>query len=48
MFSKDDLEYYVGRKVTQAEMEEAEEWQEDHPESDLAEYVDAMKQIGAL
>jgi hypothetical protein len=48
MFSKGDLEYYVGRKVTEAEYEEAVEWQEDHPGSDLAEYVDAMKQIGAL
>lgn len=48
MFSKDDLEYYVGRKVTQAEMEEALEWQEDHPGTDLAEYVSAMREIGAL
>ena len=45
---KERMEYYFGRKVTDAEVEEAEEWQEDHPGSDLAEYVDAMKQIGAL
>lgn len=48
MFSKEDLEYYVGRKVTQAEMEEALEWQEDHPGVDLSEYVSAMREIGAL
>jgi len=43
-----DLEYYLDRKPTAAEIEEAEEWQQDHPGSSLAEYVDAMKQIGAL
>lgn len=43
-----DLEYYLDRKPTAAEIGEAAEWQEDHPGSDLAEYVDAMKQIGAL
>lgn len=46
--NKADLEYYIGRKVTNQEYEEAMEWQDDHPGSDLAEYVDAMKQIGAL
>lgn len=45
---KERMEYYLGRKVTQAEVEEAEEWQEDHPESDLAEYVEQMIAIGAL
>ena len=43
-----DLEYYLGRKPTSAEIEEAAEWQDDHPGSALAEYVDAMRQIGAL
>lgn len=43
-----DLEYYLDRKPTAAEIVEAMEWQDDHPGSDLAEYVDAMKQIGAL
>ena len=43
-----DLEYYLDRKPTAAEIEEAEEWQQDHPGVGLAEYVDAMKQIGAL
>lgn len=45
---KERMEYYLGRKVTDAEMEEALEWQEDHPGTDLAEYVDAMVAIGAL
>jgi hypothetical protein len=45
---KSDLEYYVGRKVSEAEYEEAIEWQEDHPGADLSEYVDAMIEIGAL
>ena len=48
MFTKDDLEYYVGRKVSADEMAEAEEWQMDHPGVDLSEYVDAMREIGAL
>jgi len=43
-----DLEYYVGRKVTNAEYDEAIEWQEDHPGVDLSEYVSAMREIGAL
>lgn len=43
-----NLEYYLDRKPTFAEIAEAEEWQQDHPGSDLAEYVDAMIEIGAL
>lgn len=43
-----DLEYYLGRTATMGEIEEAAEWQADHPGSSLAEYVDAMKQTGAL
>lgn len=46
--NKDDLEYYVGRKVTNQEYEEAMEWQDDHPGVDLSEYVSAMREIGAL
>lgn len=45
---KEDLEYYVGRKVTNQEYEEAMEWQDDHPGVDLSEYVSAMREIGAL
>lgn len=43
-----DLEYYLDRKPTHEEIEEAEEWQQDHPGSGLAEYVEAMIEIGAL
>lgn len=43
-----DLEYYLDRKPTAAEIEEAEEWQQDHLGSSLAEYVEAMIEIGAL
>lgn len=45
---RERLTYYLGRKPTKAEVAEAEEWQEDHPESDLAEYVEAMMEIGAF
>jgi hypothetical protein len=43
-----DLEYYLDRKPTFAEIAEAEEWQQDHPGSSLSEYVEAMIEIGAL
>jgi hypothetical protein len=43
-----DLEYYLDRKPTFAEIAEAEEWQQDHPGSALSEYVEAMIEIGAL
>ena len=42
------LEYYLERKPTRQEIVDAEEWEQDHPDSDLAEYVEAMIQIGAL
>ena len=48
MFSKADLEYYVGRKVGDDDYEEALEWQEYHPDTDLSEYVVALRQIGGL
>lgn len=43
-----ELGYYLGRDATSAEVEEAEEWQIDHPGVNLSEYVDAMLEIGAL
>jgi hypothetical protein len=43
-----ELLYYLDRKPTFAEIAEAEEWQQDHPGSNLSEYVDAMIEIGAL
>ena len=45
---KERMEYYLGRKVSEDEVEQALEWQEYNEGVDLAEYVDAMKQIGAL
>jgi hypothetical protein len=43
-----DLEYYLDRKPTSGEIADAEEWQQDHPGTNLSEYVDAMIEIGAL
>lgn len=43
-----DLEYYLGRKPSTEEIEDAEDWQQDHPGVGLAEYVEAMIEIGAL
>jgi hypothetical protein len=43
-----DLEYYLDRKPTSEEIADAEEWQQDHPGTNLSEYVDAMIEIGAL
>lgn len=43
-----DLEYYLERKPTGEEVSAAEEWQQDHPGVGLAEYVDAMIEIGAF
>lgn len=43
-----NLEYYLDRPPTAIEIEEAEEWQQDHPGVDICEYVDAMTEIGAL
>jgi len=45
---RERLAYYLGRKVSDDEVAEAEAWQEDHSESDLAEYVESMIEIGAL
>lgn len=43
-----DLEYYLGYKPSSDLIGEAEEWQQDHPGVGLAEWVDAMREIGAL
>lgn len=43
-----DLEYYMGRKPTGDEVAEAEGWLEDHPDESLAEWVEAMNEIGGL
>lgn len=43
-----DLEYYLGYKPAGDLIVEAEEWQQDHPGASLAEWVDAMREIGAL
>ena len=48
MGTRDDLEYYLDRRPTNAEVAEAEEWQQDHPGESVAGYVDAMIEIGAL
>lgn len=48
MGTMSELEYYLGRKPSFDEAVEASEWQNDHPGTSLAEYVDAMKEIGAL
>lgn len=45
---KMELEYYLERKATSAEVAEAGDWQQDNPGSSLAEYVEAMIEIGAL
>jgi hypothetical protein len=43
-----ELEYYLERKPTSQEVQEADEWQQDHPGSSIVEYVEAMIEIGAL
>jgi len=43
-----DLEYYLGRKPSADEVAEAEEWAEDHPGVGLNEWVEAMREIGAI
>lgn len=45
---RNDLEYYLGYKPNSDLIAEAEEWQQDHPGVGLAEWVDAMREIGAL
>jgi hypothetical protein len=44
----DDLAYYLDRKPTADEVQEADDWKQDNPGVNLAEYVDAMIEIGAL
>ena len=43
-----ELEYYLERTPTGDEIADAEEWQMDHPGTNLSEYVSAMIEIGAL
>jgi len=43
-----DLEYYLDRKPTDDEVADAEEWMEDHPGVGLHEWVEAMREIGAI
>lgn len=43
-----DLEYYLDRKPTSDEIQEADGWLQDNPGSNLSEWVDAMLEIGAL
>jgi hypothetical protein len=48
MSTANDLEYYLDRKPTAEEVIEADEWQQDNPGSSLSEWVDAMRDIGAI
>lgn len=43
-----DLEYYLGRKPTESEVLEAQDWQDFNPDVNLCEYVEACLEIGAL
>lgn len=43
-----ELTYYLDRKPTADEVQEADEWQQNNPGSNLSEWVDAMIEIGAL
>lgn len=43
-----DLEYYLGYPPDSATIAEADEWMQDHPGVNLSEWVDAMREIGAL
>lgn len=48
MSIRDDLEYYLDRKPTNAEIAEASDWQDSNPGVSLSEYVEVMIEIGAL
>lgn len=45
---REELHYYLERPPTSDEIAEAEEWQQDHPGVGLNEWIDAMKEIGAI
>lgn len=45
---RNDLEYYLEREPTNDEVSEAGDWMQENPGINLAEYVDAMIEIGAL
>lgn len=44
----DELVYYLGYTPDHVAVLDAVEWQDENPHSSLAEYVEAMKEIGAL
>jgi hypothetical protein len=43
-----DLEYYLSRKPTADEVQEADDWLTENPGGNLDEWVSAMIEIGAL
>ena len=43
-----DLEYYLERKPTSDEVQEADAWLAENPGGNLSEWVSAMIEIGAL
>jgi len=43
-----ELEYYLERKPTSDEIQEADGWLSENPGGDLSEWVSAMIEIGAL
>jgi hypothetical protein len=43
-----DLEYYLDRKPTSEEIQEADDWLLENPGANLSEWVSAMIEIGAL
>lgn len=43
-----ELAYYLGHEPSMDLVAQAEEWLESFPDGDLAEWADAMIEIGAL
>jgi hypothetical protein len=48
MSLQQDLEYYLGYKPSHDLILEAQDWQDYNPGSNLSEWVDAMREIGAV
>jgi hypothetical protein len=48
MNTAEALEYYLDRKPTNEEIQEADDWLSENPGGNLSEWVEAMIQIGAL
>jgi hypothetical protein len=46
--TREALEYYLDRKVTSEEIQEADDWMAENPGVNLDEWVSAMIEIGAL